>query len=87
MRLVKSYRAALKLNPEFTEAHYNLGVVLQDLSQMEDAIKSYQEVIAIDSQDFVKAHNNLGVALLDLDQLDEAVKSYKAAIKLKPDYR
>ena len=48
MRLFKVIRQHLKLKPEFVEAHYNLGVVLQDLGQIEDAIESYKDVIAID---------------------------------------
>ena len=65
--------------------HYNLGVTLQELSQLDEAVKCYEQALAI-KLDYAEAHNNLGNALRDLGKLNDAVASYHKALALKPDY-
>ena len=64
--------------------HYNLGVTLQELNQLDAAIKCYKKAITI-KPDYAIAYNNLGVTLQELNQLDAALISYERAITLKPD--
>ena len=42
---IKSYERAIALNPNFAEAHNNLGNVFKDLDRLDDAIKSYERAI------------------------------------------
>ena len=81
-----SYKKALALKPDFAQAYYNLGIMLQKLHKLEEAEASYKKAIAL-NPDFAIAHNNLGNTLKDLGRLNEAEASYKKAIALKPDYR
>ena len=66
-----SYRRVLAIKPDFFDAHYNLGVVLQRLGQLDDATASYRRALEI-KPDFVDAQYNLGVVLQHLGQLDDA---------------
>jgi Flp pilus assembly protein TadD len=81
----KSYKKAIELKPDYAEAHYNLGVMLQNLGRFDEAEKSYKKAIEL-KPDFPEAYNNLGATLLKLSKIEEAEKSYKKAIELKPDY-
>ena len=45
---VKSYLAALELEANSPECHFNLGTVYSDMKQFEDSIKHYKESIKID---------------------------------------
>ena len=53
-----SYGNALLINPEFAEAHNNLGATLNDLGNEEEAAESYQRALQIDPG-FAKAHRYL----------------------------
>ena len=58
---------ALKLKPDYTEAHYNLEVVLFQAKMTEEAIGYFKEAIRI-RPDFIEAHNNLKVAISKLEK-------------------
>jgi len=36
---VKNFEKALAIKPDYAEVHYNLGVTLQELSQLDEAVK------------------------------------------------
>jgi tetratricopeptide (TPR) repeat protein len=74
------------LKPDYAEAHFNLGIILNELGRLEEAITSYGQAITL-KPDYAEAHNNLGNILTDLDRFEEAEASYKRATKLKPKYR
>jgi len=69
----------------YAEAYSNLGVTLQDLGQLDSAVKCYKQALAI-KPNYAEAHSNLGVTLQDLGQLDAAVKHYEQALAIKPGY-
>ncbi len=50
---------AIRINPDFAKAHYNLGNLLKDKGREEDAEAEYREAIRI-NPDFADAHINLG---------------------------
>jgi tetratricopeptide (TPR) repeat protein len=83
-RAEKSYDQCLNINPDLSEAHYNLGVLLQELERYEEAEREYKEVIRSNPDD-AKAHSNLGVLLDDLERYEEAEREYKEAIRSNPD--
>ena len=80
-----SYRKVIELKPDYAEAHYNLGVILQKRVKLDEAEASYRKAIEL-KPDYAGAHYNLGVMLQELGRLDEAEASYRKAIALKPDY-
>jgi len=61
------------------------GACYAGLGQLDDAIKNYEDAIAI-KPDYAKAHFNLAGSFHDLDQMEEAVKSYEKTIEIEPSY-
>jgi len=78
--------AAVRLTPDDTSAHYNLGVVLQGQNQFDAAVQQYKFVIAksIDPLERTRAHNNLGVLYLATNNFPAALAELNAAIALSP---
>jgi tetratricopeptide (TPR) repeat protein len=71
--VIASYQQALALNPDYGEAHSNLGIALRDQGRLEDAVVSYQRALTL-KPDLAEAHSNLGIALRDQGRLEEALK-------------
>ena len=42
----KSYKKAIELKPDYVEAHYNLGVTLQNLGRLDEAEKSLKKQLS-----------------------------------------
>ena len=78
-------RQAIALKPDYTEAHNNLGIILQQLGKLNEAETSYRQAIAL-NPDFAEAHCNLGVTQKELGRVEEAEASFKKAIALRPDF-
>ena len=76
---------AAKLSPNDAEPHNNLGIVLQECGQLDDAVASYRSALKIEPR-FVEAHYNLGNVQSELGQLEDAVVSYRSALKINPDF-
>ena len=81
----KSYKKAIELKPDYAEAHYNLGVALENLGRLDEAEKSYKKAIEL-KPDFPEAHNNLGNTLNYKGDLVASIDSYKQALNIQPDY-
>ena len=79
------FRKAAELNPNYADAHSNLGATLQDQGKLEGAIEAYQRALKI-KPDHADAHYNMGNVLKDQGKRDEAIESYQLALKIKPDY-
>ena len=69
---VMQYQEALRLKPDYAEAHNNLGNALREQGQLAEAVTHYQEALRL-KPDYAEAHNNLGNALREQGQLAEAV--------------
>jgi len=76
---------ALKLNPNFAEAHSNLGLILRSLGKLKEAESSCRRAIEL-NPNFAEAHSNLGIILRDLHSLKEAEWSQRKAIELNPQF-
>ena len=83
---INSYKKALKIKPNYAEAHYNMGGALMGKGSPDAAIDSYKKALKI-KPSYAEAHNNLGAALMmGKDDPDAAIDSYREALKIKPDY-
>src|SRR5690349_12076468 len=83
--VLKSYDAALVLNPDDVETWCNRGAALHDLRRFEEALESYDQAIAIKS-DFAQLHFNRGNALALLRRNAEALAAYDRALALDQGY-
>ena len=62
MRRSASIQAALRINPDYADAHYNLGVAYEQQDRTDEAIREYQAALRV-NPDYADAHYNLGVDL------------------------
>ena len=81
---IRHYEQALRLNPDFADAHINLGNALIQSGRIQEAIGHYEQALRI-RPDFFKAHNDFGVALDRLGRLPEAISHWEQALRIKPD--
>lgn len=75
---------ALRLNPDYPEAHDNRGLALQLLGRDDEAIAEHASALRLEPA-FPEAHNNLGSALQRLGRLAEAADQYREVIRLRPE--
>jgi tetratricopeptide (TPR) repeat protein len=89
-RAVEAYREALKLEPDYLMARFNLGTVLGRMRRYPEAIAELRRAL-VTPRDLMRGetegtvasiHNNLANVLLESGALAEAVEHYQAAIKL-----
>jgi len=81
---VESYDKVLAINPDYAEAHSNLGVTLKELNKPAEAVQCYRNALAI-KPDYADAHYNLGNALHTIGKMNEATASFRKALALKPE--
>jgi protein O-GlcNAc transferase len=74
---------ACALEPTNAGYHCNLGLALQSLGKLTEAVTSFARALER-KPDFAEAHNNLGIALMGLGQRDQAITHYRRALELKP---
>lgn len=79
--IVTLYKSTIERNPDCWLAHNNLGKVLADGDNQEEAMAHYRSAIRI-KPDFAHAHNNLGIVLSRVGRLPEALSEYRTAISL-----
>ena len=82
---VSEYKKALHIDPNFAEAHFNLGVAHQEKGNLKEAIAEYQKTLQI-YPNYLEAHNNLGILYFREGMLDQALAEYQKTIEIKPDY-
>ena len=73
------------MNPDFAEAHNNLGNSLKEQGKLDEAVACYRRALEL-KPNYAEAHNNLGAALQDRGKLGEAVACYRRALELRPDF-
>ena len=78
-------RRSIELDPTLADRHNNLGNVLVDRGEWEEATAAYRRCLAIDPRN-ADAWSNLGVALRAQKQLDEAADAYRKAIEINPNH-
>jgi tetratricopeptide (TPR) repeat protein len=80
---IRSYSAALAIDPSHAAARNNLGVALADHGQIDDAIRQFRQALRLEP-DFGDAYYNLANALRAAGRLDEAIRHYRQALALEP---
>ncbi|HXG11259.1 MAG TPA: tetratricopeptide repeat protein [Gemmataceae bacterium] len=81
---VARFQEALRLRPDYAEAHYNIGIVRAEQGRTDEAIASYREALRL-NPDYAPAHINLGAVLARQGKLDEAIACHRQALRLLPD--
>jgi tetratricopeptide (TPR) repeat protein len=77
-----AFREAIRIRPDFAEAHNHLGLVLIQTGEDEAGIASLREAVRI-SPDYAEARANLGAALTPTNA-EAAVRELEKAVALAP---
>jgi tetratricopeptide (TPR) repeat protein len=80
---IEEYRHYFELAPAGTkdaDAHYNLGVMLEEKGTRDVAIAEYEQAIADDPQ-HAKALNNLGLGFFSLGEVERATDFYTKSVE------
>ena len=81
-----TYTLAIKIHPDFREAHYNLGYIhLFYLQLYRQSQQHFTDAIAVDPR-YKEAHYNRGYAFEMLGDINNAAKDYRKALEIDPSY-
>jgi len=80
---IACFKRALKLQPDFGAAHFNLGNALKDSGRPGEALASYRRAMKF-LPDRAELHCNMAGALLDAGKLQDAVAGSQQALKINP---
>ena len=76
-------REAIRLQPDFAEAHNSLGLALRLQGRASEAVPVLQEAVRL-KLDYADAYYNLGVTHNSLGQLTEAAECFRQTLALRP---
>ena len=82
---IEAYKKCISLKPNFSDAHFNMGIALNNYGKSNEAIEAFNKAISY-NPNHAEAYNNLGNVLQDKGRLGEAVEAHRKSILLKPDY-
>ncbi len=82
--IIKYFKKALELDPNYAEVHVLLGVVYGEKDLYDQAIEEFKEAIRI-KPDHAYAYFKLALAYHEKGLYDEAIEAYKEATKFNPD--
>jgi protein O-mannosyl-transferase len=77
------WRTTIARNPSCWMAYNNLGIVLSQKGQVDDAIAHYRKTLEM-QPDYSEADYNLGIALLQKGEIDEAINHCQRAVAVQP---
>jgi Flp pilus assembly protein TadD len=81
------FQSALRIDPDFADAHFNLGGILAEIPERWPEAISHLEAALQVQPDNAEAHNILGSVLVNFpDRLPEAMAHLREALRIKPDF-
>ncbi|XP_027292837.1 protein O-mannosyl-transferase TMTC4 isoform X4 [Cricetulus griseus] len=82
---IRYYREAVRLNPKYIHAMNNLGNILKERNELQEAEELLSLAVQI-QPDFAAAWMNLGIVQNSLKRFEAAEQSYRTAIKHRRKY-
>jgi tetratricopeptide (TPR) repeat protein len=79
------FRRAIEIDPNYSDAYYNLGKVYSHLEDYSSAEEYYITAIEIDPDD-ARYHYNLAIVYGKMEMLEESEEEYLYAISIDPFY-
>lgn len=90
---IKYFKKAIEIDPDFSEAHFRLGINYYHAGDYQQAIKFLQRAMALDAglihkiQPYlVRAYIFLAQSLIEQEKYDEASELTSHALQYQPDY-
>jgi tetratricopeptide (TPR) repeat protein len=78
-----AFRSAISMDPDYADAHNNLGGVLWQMNDVAGALAEFQAAVRCNPA-FAEAHNNWGTALIHAGETDGAIEHFRAAVASRP---
>jgi tetratricopeptide (TPR) repeat protein len=75
----------VELHPDFAEGHNNLGLLLSQIGQKDEAIVHLHRAVEL-HPDSAETHNNLGRVLVEKGELDGAIAHLERALAIEPNF-
>ena len=72
---------ALRIDPDYAEAHHNLGNALVQTGRAPEAIEHFKQALRMNPTS-ASTHNNLGAALAQSGRISEAIDELKTALRI-----
>ena len=79
------YNQVLKIDPNYVDAHNNLGIIFKALGEHQKAKDCFEKAIKI-NPNYADAHYNLGNIFKELGENEKAKDCYVKAIQINPNY-
>jgi tetratricopeptide (TPR) repeat protein len=79
------YREAIRLRPDYPEAHVNYAILLRRRGDESEAARHYQEALRL-RPDYPEAHYNYAALLHARGSAGGAARHYREALSVRPDY-
>ena len=80
---IQHFDRAIRLKPDYADAHRKMGVALAQLGKLDEAIDQYEQAVRL-NPDFFDAHNDLGIDLARAGKVDAAIAHFERALQIKP---
>ncbi|RKP06750.1 hypothetical protein THASP1DRAFT_31443, partial [Thamnocephalis sphaerospora] len=82
---MRYYTFGLKLDPRHAHLYTNLGSLLKDAGQLEQAIQMYERAVQFNPK-FDVALANLANAVKDAGRVQDSIQWYRSAVEVNPDF-
>ncbi|KKR95758.1 MAG: hypothetical protein UU48_C0043G0003 [Candidatus Uhrbacteria bacterium GW2011_GWF2_41_16] len=83
---VDSFKKALTIDPSYSDARTNLGIVYGKMDQWDDAINEFNKALSNPKYTTPQiAHYNLGYAYFNKGDYQSAIVEFKEAAKIQPE--
>jgi Tfp pilus assembly protein PilF len=82
---IEHLQKALRIEPDFVQAHNNLGATYLEMEKFQEAIDEFQKAIDLDPK-MEAPYRNMSVGLFELGRYPEAETAARQAIALRPQH-
>jgi tetratricopeptide (TPR) repeat protein len=79
------YEKSILLNPNYSEAHNNIGIIYGSLNEHEKAVEYYKKAIFLNPNN-ANFYFNTGLAYIELKQYEKAIEYFEKVISLNSNY-
>ncbi|KAG9138426.1 hypothetical protein Leryth_012718 [Lithospermum erythrorhizon] len=82
---IQKYYEAIKVDPHYAPAYYNLGVVYSEMMQYDLALSCYEKA-ALERPMYAEAYCNMGVIYKNRGDLESAIACYERCLAVSPNF-
>ncbi|KAL5081542.1 hypothetical protein RYX36_009963 [Vicia faba] len=82
---IQKYFEALKVDPHYAPAYYNLGVVYSEMMEYDMALTSYEKASS-ERPMYAESYCNMGVIYKNLGDLEAAITCYERCLAVSPNF-